>query len=1355
MKINRLILCMAGIVLLPLLFCVTPENPDNPGNATGILQFTSSDGSTSDSLIVDTAGNVVTIEVSYKLIYFIDSIAIQIVSRDSTTTQQNLDTAINYQLPPNSDEQQQTFTITLKSAGIKTVTLTTYKTNGTISTDYGRIIVYPRTAQKNAPPVFMPGSPALAYLLNKGDLLTIPVAATDLENDSVTYQFFFTEPVLPRYSSATLRSGQFSWQSQPEDTGTYRILFKALDKYGFAISRVTVVVGDTSQHRAPEITSSPVVVVAEGETWHYTPAAVDFKNSALTWRLSGNKSPLMQFNPVDGTISWTPTAGVNSSDQLTLTVTNSSTPPLSDSQTFVVAVVPATDTPFAIGQTLHTDGAEPIALVLSAYHKADSLLTFTITRFSGNGTIDTTGLPIVTYTPAENFSGIDTIEFTATATGTITSTKARIIINVSGGNTPPVAAPLSLGLKEDTSLKITLEGTDSRTSSTSLVYSITKTVTIGTLSTLEGNSISYTPPDDFFGADSFFYRVFDGELYSDTAKVLLIVEAVNDTPKVLNQALATDLNTQLTLTLKGSDTEDDILQFQIIKNPASGSLDTSALPAIKYTPSIDFKGNDTITYRVIDSEGLQSIYGLITIAVAQDNVKPTAAPLSITVPEDNDTSITLSGSDIETPSDQLTYSIYRQPSHGTLGNISGNHVVYSPAANYNGPDTFYYTVNDGTLDSDSGRVVLHITPVNDNPVANEDMYTTNEDQPLTIIAAEGVLSNDSDPENDALTAEIVDSVPASKGSLLFNLNGSFVFTPAPNAFGIATFTYRVNDAQGGVSGTATGTITITAVDDPSVVSGLTAILVNEGDSVTQEIVATDPDVATPALSITSGEKPWITVAQLSSNRIRLVVKPDNSVVLSGTQAVFKLHFRVADGQQYTDDSLSITVVNVNQKPAVSLSLAKVTDTVMTGSSLPLSVTASDNDGTIAKVVLYHNGTPETDITAPYQFSLSSLTYGIHTVRAVAFDNNNDSTGTVTYTIKAAKWKPKTFSTTDRSMFDNNGVPVRSTYNLYSDRLNMEIASYNMISETWASLGALSIDSSTFNRYLGTDRYFSYSLAFTSNNLPVLLMNFTKPSQDPALHTLTFVVYAKSSGGTWNQAGTTVIKPDLNPMRNFNGTMAASANGPLAFYLTETEQRSTVSSTLYVLNGTMWDSIANPSTYTDISYLNSSFYAHCGSYIYENPVKVHVLTGSVWSPVGGDGTVTGTSSQHNILSQNDNGALYISVPDRGVFTYNNSDAWQKLWPLDDADSAARDFSVSILDGTPYFTYTAVPAGQSASSLFVKKIQNGAVTGAFDDSGLVGALPASFYNVSILSKQRILMFTDISSDILSIYRLDIPN
>lgn len=119
------------------------------------------------------------------------------------------------------------------------------------------------------------------------------------------------------------------------------------------------------------------------------------------------------------------------------------------------------------------------------------------------------------------------------------------------------------------------------------------------------------------------------------------------------------------------------------------------------------------------------------------------------------------------------------------------------------------------VDADFGDVIVRQLG-NLSPSAVDDAYGTLEDIPLTVATAQGVLANDTDPENDLLEARLLGDV--SNGSLTLNLDGSFTYVPDPESSGIDSFRYEAFDGRSG-SQPGTVTINVSAVADPPVVAG--------------------------------------------------------------------------------------------------------------------------------------------------------------------------------------------------------------------------------------------------------------------------------------------------------------------------------------------------------------------------------------------------------------------------------------------------------------------------------------------------------------------------------------------------------
>ena len=189
------------------------------------------------------------------------------------------------------------------------------------------------------------------------------------------------------------------------------------------------------------------------------------------------------------------------------------------------------------------------------------------------------------------------------------------------------------------------------------------------------------------------------------------------------------------------------------------------------------------------------------------NLPPTADPQAVTTDEGVAVAITLTGSD---PDSTITaFTVVDGPANGVLTGTAPN-LTYTPNANFSGADSFTFTVSDELSTSAPATVSITVNNVDeDSPVAVDDSYNTGIDVPLTV-AAPGVMANDFDPDvGDTITAALGTDV--ATGTLVFNSDGSFTFTPASGFNGTETFTYTVTD---GTTSSSPATVTITVATLP-------------------------------------------------------------------------------------------------------------------------------------------------------------------------------------------------------------------------------------------------------------------------------------------------------------------------------------------------------------------------------------------------------------------------------------------------------------------------------------------------------------------------------------------------------------
>ncbi len=194
-------------------------------------------------------------------------------------------------------------------------------------------------------------------------------------------------------------------------------------------------------------------------------------------------------------------------------------------------------------------------------------------------------------------------------------------------------------------------------------------------------------------------------------------------------------------------------------------------------------------------------------ACAAPNSAPTAVDDSANVLHDSGANtINVLTNDSDPDGDTLTITIVTQGANGSVAITGGGTTVsYTPGFHFVGSDSFTYTIDDGN--SHTATATVNVTVYNNAPVAVGDGYSTNSNTPLNV-AAPGVLTNDSDPDLDGLTAQLV-SGPLHAAVFALNANGGFSYTPTFNYAGPDSFTYKASD---GVAFSNTVTVNINVID---------------------------------------------------------------------------------------------------------------------------------------------------------------------------------------------------------------------------------------------------------------------------------------------------------------------------------------------------------------------------------------------------------------------------------------------------------------------------------------------------------------------------------------------------------------
>jgi VCBS repeat-containing protein len=147
------------------------------------------------------------------------------------------------------------------------------------------------------------------------------------------------------------------------------------------------------------------------------------------------------------------------------------------------------------------------------------------------------------------------------------------------------------------------------------------------------------------------------------------------------------------------------------------------------------------------------------------------------------------GNDTEPDGQSMTAALESGVQHGALDLRADGTFVYTPETGYIGSDSFTYRASDGVNLSSPATVTIVVDHV--PPLAQAESYSTDEDVPLVVDRAHGVLANDSDKQGHALTA-VLRTAPVH-GTLALAADGAFQYTPTANYHGPDSFVYRATD----------------------------------------------------------------------------------------------------------------------------------------------------------------------------------------------------------------------------------------------------------------------------------------------------------------------------------------------------------------------------------------------------------------------------------------------------------------------------------------------------------------------------------------------------------------------------------
>ena len=301
------------------------------------------------------------------------------------------------------------------------------------------------------------------------------------------------------------------------------------------------------------------------------------------------------------------------------------------------------------------------------------------------------------------------------------------------------------------------------------------------------------------------------------------------------------------------------LAFTVLTQPAEGTVTDNGDGTFTFDPGTGFQGlaqgetvTQTFTYQAIDPQGAASNIATVNILVSGVNDAPTASDLAFTTSEDGPVLIqALAGDDSDGDDDaqSLTYVIGSLSGKGTLIDNGDGTFSFDPGSDFDSLQpgesedvAFTYQAKDihGVL-SAPATVIITVTGLNDAPVATDVVAAAKED-------ADAVIGSYAATDVDDTSLAFAITQQPSEGIVTDNGDGTFSFDPGAGFQELGegettqvTFQYTATDPGGATSNAATGTITVTGVNDAPVSSDVTAEATEDGPPIKGAFAASDPD----------------------------------------------------------------------------------------------------------------------------------------------------------------------------------------------------------------------------------------------------------------------------------------------------------------------------------------------------------------------------------------------------------------------------------------------------------------------------------------------------------------------------------
>ena len=416
---------------------------------------------------------------------------------------------------------------------------------------------------------------------------------------------------------------------------------------------------------------------------------------------------------------------------------------------------------------------------------------------SAEGTGEATALGL-RFLPSLGFQGTTSFEYRVCDAASLCSSNQLASVTVTRSNAAPSVNPIMVNLDEDASsgpIAVAIVDPDVGETHT---LSLSVPADHGTI-TIAGTTFEYTPGADWFGMDSATFLVCDSLAACASFAVDFDVSPINDPPVLSPISISTREDTASDpIPLVVSDVDSvGIPTFSITQG--AGGVATIATDELIFTPDLNFSGATSFTIHVCD-DVMDCADVVVPAMVDLVNDAPVASPLAIVTDEDTQSLPAAVGFTDSDGLDTHTLAISQNPIEGTAQiEAAGTEITYTPAANFNGTDSFFFEVCDQNNACSEAEVTVTVNPVNDPPTGVELAILTKQDTQSDWFAAVVV-----DPDVGDMHAIGVLVQPPSATVDINPMLDSGRALPDAGATGIQTFQIEACDLDGAcISGDAT------------------------------------------------------------------------------------------------------------------------------------------------------------------------------------------------------------------------------------------------------------------------------------------------------------------------------------------------------------------------------------------------------------------------------------------------------------------------------------------------------------------------------------------------------------------------